>query len=61
MCQAIASSNNDSSYHLLCTLPPCYRYRKHKTKIAKRFSGAQNHKLPLLTELQNIPKVQYCV
>ena len=32
---------------------------KRKSKIAKLFSGAQNHKIALLTDTPNIPKVQY--
>ena len=31
---------------------------KRKSKIVKLFSGAQNHKIALLTDTQNIPKVQ---
>ena len=34
---------------------------KRKSKIAKRFSGAQNHKIALLTDTQNILKVRYSI
>ena len=32
---------------------------KHKSKIAKLYSGDQTHKIALLTVTQNVPKVQY--
>ena len=37
----------------------CMLATKHKSKIAKPFSGGQTHKITLLTDTQDIPKVQY--
>ena len=58
-CEWIMDCKNIIAMYILCNNCTCMLTTKRKSKIAKHSSRGQTHKIALLTDMPNIPKVQH--